>query len=137
MFQQSRTLHTMEPMDFLVHQKMSERMLSVTQPQNQQQPALNLESQSSVGSKRARVDTGVGVYDHTPAVNFYPMVDSASSVVLTRSEYENMRQEVVGLKRMLSEFRNAVDSEIDVLKKENKLLRRQVVNHHRAFICKL
>jgi hypothetical protein len=127
MFQQSRSLHSMEPMDFLVHQKMSERMLSASQQQQQQQqpPPLNLESQSG-GSKRSRVDPGVGGYDHSPAVNFYPMVEPTSSVVLTRSEYETMRQEVVNLKRMLADFRSAVDTEIESLKKENKLLKRQV-----------
>jgi len=131
MFQQSRALHPMDSMDFLVHQKMSERMLSVSQQQQQQQPpALNLESSGNQsagsGSKRSRVDQPVVTYDHSPAVNFYPMVDPASSVVLTRCEYDAMRQEVINLKRALADFRSSVDTEIETLKKENKLLKRQV-----------
>lgn len=118
-------------MDFLVHQKMSERMLSVSQQQQQHQPpALNLESSgnqsAASSSKRSRVDQPVATYDHSPAVNFYPMVDPASSVVLTRCEYDAMRQEVVNLKRALADFRSSVDTEIETLKKENKLLKRQV-----------
>ena len=131
MFQQSRSLHTMDSMDFLVHQKMSERMLSVSQQQPQQPaPPLNLESggnqSGGSSSKRSRVDQPVATYDHSPAVNFYPMVDPASSVVLTRCEYDAMRQEVVNLKRALADFRTSVDTEIETLKKENKLLKRQV-----------
>jgi len=129
MFQQSRSLHAMDSMDFLVHQKMSERMLSVSQ-QQQPPPPLNLESggnqSAGSGSKRSRVDQPVATYDHSPAVNFYPMVDPASSVVLTRCEYDAMRQEVINLKRALADFRTSVDTEIDTLKKENKLLKRQV-----------
>jgi len=130
MFQQSRSLHAMDSMDFLVHQKMSERMLSVSQQQQQQPPALNLESggnqSAGSGSKRSRVDQPIATYDHSPAVNFYPMVDPASSVVLTRCEYDTMRQEVINLKRALADFRSSVDTEIETLKKENKLLKRQV-----------
>jgi len=131
MFQQSRSLHTMDSMDFLVHQKMSERMLSASQQQPQQQPpALNLESggnqTAGSGGKRSRIDQPVAAFDHSPAVNFYPMVDPASSVVLTRCEYDAMRQEVINLKRALSDFRSSVDTEIETLKKENKLLKRQV-----------
>jgi len=131
MFQQTHSLHAMDSVDFLVHQKMSERMLSVSQQQPQQAPPpLNLESggnQSSGGnSKRSRVDQPIATYDHSPAVNFYPMVDPASSVVLTRCEYDAMRQEVINLKRALSDFRTSVDSEIETLKKENRLLKRQV-----------
>ena len=137
MFQQSRSLHAMDSMDFLVHQKMSERMLSVSQQQQQPPPPLNLESggNPSAGSsnKRSRVDQPVATYDHSPAVNFYPMVDPASSVVLTRCEYDAMRQEVINLKRALADFRTSVDTEIETLKKENKLLKRQVW----LVLCKL
>ena len=129
MFQQSRSLHAMDSMDFLVHQKMSERMLSASQ-QQQQQPPLNLESTGNASAggsnKRSRIDQPVATYDHSPAVNFYPMVDPASSVVLTRCEYDAMRQEVINLKRALTDFRTSVDTEIETLKKENKLLKRQV-----------
>jgi len=129
MFQQTRSLHTMDSMDFLVHQKMSERMLTVTQ-QQQQPPALNLESggnqSGGSNSKRSRIDQPIATYDHSPAVNFYPMVDPASSVVLTRCEYDSMRQEVINLKRALADFRTSVDTEIETLKKENKLLKHQV-----------
>ena len=128
MFQQARSLHTVESVDFLVHQKMSERMLTVSQ--QQQPPPLNLESaanqSASSSSKRSRVDQPIATYDHSPAVNFYPVVDPASSVVLTRCEYDAMRQEVINLKRALADFRSSVDTEIDTLKKENKLLKRQV-----------
>ena len=54
------------------------------------------------------------------------MVDPATSVVLTRCEYDAMRQEVINLKRALADFRSSVDTEIETLKKENKLLKRQV-----------
>ena len=127
MFQQSRSLHTMEPMDFLMHQKMSERMLSTPQ---------NIDASQS-GAKRSRVETnhqqgggatpgggGGGGYDHTP-VNFFP-VDATSSVVMTKTEYEVMKQEVVTLKRTLNDFRGSVDAEIGMLKKENKALKKQV-----------
>lgn len=111
-----------------MHQKMSERMLVSHQ---QAQPPLNLESgtaQSSTGNKRSRVEQGGGTgYEHSSMVNFYPVADpTTSSVVLTRTEYEAMRQEIISLKRMLSEFRGTVDAEIEMLKKENKILKRQV-----------
>jgi len=54
------------------------------------------------------VDQPIATYDHSPAVNFYPVVDPASSVVLTRCEYDAMRQEVINLKRALADFRSSV-----------------------------
>jgi len=125
MFQQPRNIHPMESMDFIMHQKMSERMISSHQ---QMQPPLNPESSGTNSNKRSRVDQIVNSgYEHPPMVNFYPVADPAtSSVVLTRTEYEAMRQEIVVLKRTLTEFRGTVDTEIETLKKENKLLKRQV-----------
>lgn len=116
MFQQSRQMHTIEPMDFLTHQKMSERMLS---------PALqNMEAAQAAKRQRVDAHSQGPNYDHLPAVNFFPV--DTSSVVVSKTEYEVMKQEVVNLKQTLTEFRSSVETELEQLKKENKLLKSQV-----------
>src|SRR6218665_1095157 len=114
MFQQSRQMHTIEPMDFLTHQKMSERMLS---------PAFkNMDAAQAAKRQRVEANSQGPNYDHLP-VNFFP-VDT--TVVVSKAEYELMRQEVVNLKQTLNEFRSSVEAELEQLKKENKLLKSQV-----------
>lgn len=107
-------MHTIEPMDFLTHQKMSERMLS---------PALqNMDAAQAAKRQRVEANSQGPNYDHLP-VNFFP-VDT--TVVVSKAEYELMRQEVVNLKQTLNEFRSSVEAELEQLKKENKLLKSQV-----------
>ena len=123
----------MEPIDFLMHQKMTDRTVNSQQQPQQAHMPVNLDStasQPSPDNKPSRVDQAAAVnssshYDQLPMFNFYPVADQ-SSVVLTRAEYEAMKQEIAGLKRTLADFRVTVDAEIDALKRENKLLKRAV-----------
>ena len=93
MFHQSRNMHGIEPMDFLSHQKMAERMLSPSQQQQQQ---------SQMDAKRPRMDGAGSVggppQDGTPYAhlqpNFFPIDPNTATIVLSKSEYEAIRQEV-------------------------------------------
>ncbi|ESN93794.1 hypothetical protein HELRODRAFT_193970 [Helobdella robusta] len=126
MFQHSRQMHGIEPMDFLSHhQKMAERMLS---PSQQQQQPLQMDG------KRQRIDGANSVggpqQDSSPYLhlqpNFFPIDPSNSTIVVSKSEYESIRQEVVGLKQTLTDFRTNIESELLQLKKENITLKEQV-----------
>ena len=126
MFQQSRQMHTIEPMDFLSHQKMTERMLS---PQTH---AVDV----AQAAKRQRMEaSGQGsTYDHLP-VNFFPL--DSSTVVVSKTEYEVIRQEVVNLKQTLSEFRNNVETEIDQLKKREQDVERSDCEMYVRLSCQI
>ena len=95
-------------MEFLNHhQKMAERMLS---PSQQQQQAQQMEA------KRPRLDATSAVggpqpQDGSPYVhlqhNFFPIDPSNSTIVISKSEYEAVKQEVrtfFSLKRIKSKF---------------------------------
>ena len=112
MFHHSRQMETIEPVDFLTHQKMPNQML-----------LQNLEEAHA--SKRQRTDNQSSGYNHSPAV-FFPTIDATPSVVVSKSEYETMKQEIANLKQTIGEFRTSVDGEINQFKKENKQLKTQV-----------
>ena len=94
MFQHTRQMHGLDSMEFLSHhQKMAERILSPSQQQQAQQ----------MDAKRPRLDATSAVggpqsQDGTPYVhlqhNFFPIDPSNSTIVISKSEYESVKQEV-------------------------------------------
>lgn len=96
MFQHTRQMHGLDSMEFLNHhQKMAERMLSPSQQQQQ--------TQQQMEAKRPRLDAtsavgGPQTQDGSPYVhlqhNFFPIDPSNSTVVISKSEYESVKQEV-------------------------------------------